>query len=152
MEKTSNNKVMGIEIGKYVNLCYITILISAGYGLLGNFAGLGGVAIPGGLIFSLLGLVGLILTLLALFVFKDKFSGLDMSHFKYIGIIFAAFLVLGIVLGGTLFKMGFVGLLLIIVISAVQFALFFAGYRTYKAGIEATKDTIIGNLKSGFKG
>jgi hypothetical protein len=152
MENSTDNKVLGIEVSKYTNICYLLMLISGGFGLLTSLGGLGNVNIPGSSIIGLLGLAGLVLALLGLFAFKDKFSSLDLSHFKYVGVLLVIFIIIFVVLGSFLFNEGFVGALLVLLLSAAHFVLLFAGFRTYKAGIEASKDAIITNIKSGLKG
>lgn len=151
MENQPDNKVLGIPVEKYANLCYMLLLVSAGIGLLSNILGLVGVYIPGSGMVGLIGLVGLVLSLLGLFVFKDQFSKLDVSHFKYIGVLFVAFFVVGLVLITALGGFGVLGLLIILLLSIAQFVLYFAGFKNYKAGIEPTKDTIQATIKSKFK-
>ena len=151
MENSSNNKVLGIETAQYAKICYILILIASGYGVLTNILGLAAIYMPGGIATGVLGLAGIVLALLGFFVFKDKFSALDVSHFKFIGIMFAAFFFIYAIVVNALAGFGFVGLLLIIAISIIQFALFFAGFKARKANVEASKSSIESNLKSLLK-
>lgn len=151
MPYTTDDKVLGIDINHYTKVCYVLILIASGFGLLANLASLVGIFIPGGILTGLFGFIGIVLVVLGLFVFKDKFSALDLSHFKYIGLLFIAFLVIYFVLVPALLGMGLIGMMVVVLLSAAQFILFFAGFRTYKTGIEATKASITANLKSGLK-
>ncbi|HPD83687.1 MAG: hypothetical protein R3D88_00675 [Alphaproteobacteria bacterium] len=151
MENSSNNKVIGIEIAKYAKICYILILIAAGYGLLTNIAGLAAVYLPGGFMTGLLGITGVVLALLGLFVFKDSFGSVDLSHFRFIGVMFVAFFLIYAVVVNALAKFGFIGLLIIILISVTQVALFYAGFKTHGAGQEASRASIEGTLRSLIK-
>lgn len=151
MSDNTGNKVLGLEANQYTNACYMLILISSGFGLLGGLAGLGGLVIPGAGLFGLVGLIGLIMVLVGFFGFKDKFSNLEAEHLKYLAILFGVFFIISIILGGVLVKAGMVGVLLMILLSAIQFALFFAGYKNYKGGVVPTKESIQNTIKSGFK-
>ena len=142
-----DNKVLGIEANKYAKIAYVLILISVVIGLLNGLAGLVGSYVPFGGVISILGLVGLVMAVLGLFVFQDNFNDLDQSHFKYIGLLFIAFFIIGIIFSNGLAGFGFVGALINLAISAAAFIFMFAGYRTHQAGTPATRASIEGDIR-----
>lgn len=146
-----NQKVLGIDASKYTNICYLMIIISSAYGVLANLLAFVKVLLPLGGLFGLLGLAGIILALIGLFAFKEKFQPLDLAHFKYMGLIFIVFFVVAIILGSIIGYAGAVAVAIVLILSVIQFALIFAGYKNYKAGIAPTQESIKTTIKSGFK-
>lgn len=143
-----NNKVLGIETNKYAKVAYILILISTGFAVFSNLAVMAGTYPAGGMLLGLLGLAGLIMAALGLFVFQENFSKLDLSHFKYIGLMFIAFFIISMIFSNAMAGFGFIGAFINFLISSAALILIFAGYRTHKAGIEATKASIESDIKS----
>lgn len=143
----NENKVLGIEAAKYVKICYIMVLIASGYGVLTNLCGLAGIYLPGGLITGIIGLAGLALTVTGWLVYKEKFGPVDISHFKYLVIVLAAFFVIYVIFVNALAGFGVVGAFLITIISLIQFACLFVGFKTWRSGQEATQ----ANLKASFR-
>ena len=143
----NENKVLGIDVTKYVKICYLMVLIASGYGVLTNLCGLAGIYLPGGFITGIIGLAGLALTVTGWLVYKEKFSAVDISHFKYLVIILGAFFVIYVVFVNALAGFGVVGAFFITIISLIQFSLLFVGFRTWKVGQEATQT----NLKASFR-
>lgn len=144
----SQPNILGLKPDKYTKICYIFILIASGFVVVSSLAALIGsyMTIVMGTMF--LGLAGLIMCVLGLFVFKEEFSELALSHFKYILLMFISFLVLQLILGPLLSSITVMGPIIMFLISAAQFILFVAGFRTYRAGISASKASITSNLKS----
>ncbi len=142
------NKVLGIETNKYAKLSYVLILVASGLGLFSNLMALASVYILGGMMFGLLGLIGIVLAITGLVAFKDKFSALDISHFIFLVILFFAFFALAGILGNMLVNMGAVGSIILFLLSAFQFALLFTGFQLWQNGELVTKDSLINGLKN----
>ena len=146
-EPVQEEKIIGIPKAKYLKITYILLLISAVFGVLTGLFGLIGVAVPLSTLASFLGLGGVVLALLGLFVFNDQFQPQEATHFKYMGFLFLGFLVLGMIVGsgsGALFA------LVSLALSLAALATMYAGYRIYERGEEATKDNVIKEIE-GFK-
>jgi hypothetical membrane protein len=146
-----NQKVLGLDASKYTNICYMLIIISSIYGVLSNLLAFVKVILPLGAVFGLMGLAGIILALIGLFAFKEKFQPLDLAHFKYMGLIFVVFFAIAVILGMVIGYAGAVAVAIVLILSVIQFALIFAGYKNYKAGIAPTQESIKTTIKSGFK-
>lgn len=148
------NKVLGIETTKYTKICYILILIASGFGVLSNLLGMFGAVMYGGLFIGLLGLIGLAMAAMGWVIFKDKFSSLDVSHFKFLIILFIAFFIFGMIFAILIMGMGSAGMFIMVLLAILQFSLLLAGFQIWRAGQEATKNNLINglkNLKSSFK-
>jgi hypothetical protein len=141
------NKVLGIPVHKYAKLCYILILVSAGFGILTSLLALIGMYVPGTGIFGLIGLIGLALVVTGWLAFTEKFSALDISHFRFLTFVFILFFVLYIIFFNALAGFGPVGAFIVFLIAAAQFAVFLAGFQAWKAGQEATVDNVKLQLK-----
>ena len=139
-----DNKVLGIPADKYLKVCYVLVLISSGVGVLTGLLGLVGAPVSGGGLIVLLGLVGIVLAVLGWLVFSEDFAAMEISHLKYLSILFAGFYVVSIVFG-SIFS-GFLGYLMMTLIVIAQFICLLSGYKTWQGAQEATKD----NLISGF--
>ena len=143
-----SDKVIGIPTDKYLKICYVLVLLASGFGILTSLVDLVGGSVPGAGIIGFLGLVGVVLTVLAWLVFNENFNALDLSHFKYVSLIFAGFFVL------IIFFSAFVGSFLTFLTVAAEFFCLFIGYRVWGEGQEATKDNLINGfntLKSSIK-
>lgn len=138
----SDAKVLGIPADKFARLCYVLVLTASGFGLFANFVGLVGVYVPGGQLFAIVGLAGLALAVVGWQAFPKDFTPIDLSHFRYITILFAAFFIIGIICGTALGWFGFLGALLLFLITIAQVGLLWAGLNLWKAGKEATQDTV----------
>lgn len=146
-EENQNTKVIGIPTDKYLKICYILVLISSVFWVLNTFLALIDAHVPGTAFIGLLGLIGIILAILGWFVFSKNFSALEISHFKYLLVLTAVVIVISVALTsfGTFFTM---------LISVINFACLFIGYKTWGSEQEATKDNLINSfntLKSSFK-
>ncbi len=142
MSDTSSNIMGFIPKSKYLQITYWLMLASSAGGLLVSLLALVGVIIPLGGLLTLCGLAALVLALLGFFVFKSEFSALDQSHLMYIAVLFAVFFVVGIVVGASFFAMPFMMYAVMIVIGAAQLLLIFTGYNSWKHGRTITKDNI----------
>jgi hypothetical protein len=106
---------------KYVRIVYILILIGAACSLL----------LPP---LAIVGVVGFVLGLLGLFVFRTRLNALDVNHLAALCVVFAAaFVVLFITLGSFLFLLA----------SLAQLALYYIGFNSYRHG----RTVGIGTLK-----
>ncbi len=143
-----DNTIIGVESTKFIKISYILILISSGFGVLANIMALIGVALFGSFITGLLGLVGLLMVVTGWVGFKDKFTEVDISHFKFLVILFLAFFALGIVFGALLVNMGPVGNIILALLSIFQFALLWTGFSLWRSAQAATKDSLINGMKN----
>lgn len=141
-DATNTEKVIGLPKDQYLKINYGLLLLSGAIGAIGVFVGVLGT------IGSLAGLAGLVLALLGLFVFKDRFNETQQSHFKYIGVLFLIFFVVGIVFGAVLGGLGIVSKLLILLLNIASLACMFAGFKLNEKNTQATKDNVINQLKS----
>lgn len=141
-ESTNDEKIIAIPKDKYLKITYICLLISSAVGMLSSFVG----ALVS--LSSLVGLAGLLLAILGLFVFKDKFNEQQQSHFKYIGVLFLAFFVIGFVVGVALGGLGIVSQIIVLVINLASLACMFAGFKLNEKNAAADKDSVIAQLKS----
>lgn len=143
-----DNKVLGIETGVYTKLSYILILVASGLGLFSNLLALVGISMFGGMFFGLLGLIGIAMVVTGLAGFKEKFPALDISHFLFLLVLFAAFFVLGAIFAGTLINMGAIGAIILFLLSALQFTLLITGFKLWQGGQLATKENLISGVKN----
>lgn len=156
MEETpQENKVLSIiPVNQYLKICYVLVLISAGYGIFSSLLGIVTVYIPGGGLFGLLGIIGLVLALLGFLLFEEKFSTLENSHFKYLAILFVAFFITAVIFANALAGSLFLSSTFVLLISLAQFGCLFVGYRVWQAGQEASKENLMNefeNLKAKIK-
>ena len=146
--ESTGGKVLGIPKAKYAKLCYVLILISAGFSVLTALLMLFGGALPFGGIFSLLGLIGVALMATGWLAFGEEFSALEISHFKFMSVLFVALIVFNIIFFNALLAFGAFGALLMFVITLIEFLIVFAAFRTYEkamvANIHNVKETLIG--------
>lgn len=97
---------------KYTRIVYILILIGAACSLL----------LPP---LAIVGVVGFVLGLLGLFVFRPRLSALDINHLAALSMVFAAaFVVLLITIGSFLFLLA----------GLAQLALYYIGFNSYRHG------------------
>lgn len=142
-ENTGNNKVLGLESAQFVKIAYILVLVSAGLGLvLGILSGIGiGIATGGGLI-SLIGLIGWIMALVGWIAFQKEFTVIELSHLRFISILYISLYLLGIVIASLIGISGMIWILLSLLLSVVQLGLLFFGFRVWQARGEVTMDTL----------
>jgi len=138
----SGQKILGIPVENITKLSYILILVSTGFALLLNFLGILGVGLPGTAFFGGIGLFAVFLSLVSLFVFEERFSELDKSHFKFIALAYVTFFVALIVVGTILSILGSFGYLITFLIAATQFLTFYTGFKLHKDGELADKDNL----------
>lgn len=155
MDQTpSEEKIIGIPKEKYLKVTYVLLLISSGFGLLSSLLGLVGMTVPLATLASLLGVAGVVLALLGLFVFSEQFKPIEQNHLKFMGFLFLAILVAGIVLGSIVASSAALVALVGLVLNVASLAAMYAGYRLYERGEEANKETVlkeIESFKSGLK-
>jgi len=140
--ENSNKSVLGIPVAKYAMICYVLILMSAGFGVVSSILALIGMTIPYGGIFVLMGFVGIALCVTGFVVFSEDFADVDMSHFKFLAAVYVAFFLLFVIFSNALAGFGAVGYILTLALVAFQFAVLFAGYRVWQSGYEATVATV----------
>ncbi len=149
-----DEKIIGISKAKYLKVTYTLLLISSAFGVLVSLLNLVGISLSLLTLASFLGLAGLILALLGLFVFNDKFPPVTRTHFKYIGFLFIASIVIGLILSLALGNTGALWDLIGIVLNAAVLVFMYTGFKLAERGVEATKDNVINevkSLKSGLK-
>lgn len=138
-----DDKIIGIPRDSYGKLCYILVLVAASFGVVSHLFGLVGIYIPGGQISALIGLSGLLLAIMGIFVFNEKLKPFDVEHLKYIGILFAAFFFFYIVFANSFGWFGFVGSLLVFLVAVAQLTAFYIGYSLWKTNREPTKEAVV---------
>ena len=143
---SDDNKVLGIPVHKYAKVCYVLILVSAGFAVLTSLLSLVGMYMGLGGVFGLLGLIGLALAITGWLAFSEDFGDLDLSHFKAIGILFVAFFIFNMIIFNAVAGFGVVGAILGFIITVGEFAVLFAAYKTWEAGQTATVDNVKKNL------
>lgn len=144
---SEGNKVLGLEPQNYVKITYILLLISAGLGLIVNLANaFSPMMVQGMSMLGLIGFAGLIMALLGLFAFPNDFSKQQSSHFKYIGVLFIGFFVVGIILASIFASAVVLWALIALLLGLANLALLYAGFKVWQAGGEATQETIKAEL------
>ena len=152
MSDTSNDSIMGfIPKNKYVEYTYYLLLVGAAGGLLLSLLGIMGILIPLGGLFQLAGLIGLILALLGFFVFKKDFSSLDQSHLLYLAVVFGVFFVISIVIGVSLFMSLILLYAVTFLIGAIYLLILWTGFNSWKHGRTVTKDNIKSEIQLALK-
>lgn len=153
MSETSEDKLLGfIPKARYTYLMYVLVLCGAGIGVLASLIMLVGIY-PGplGNIGALMGLGGLILALLGVFLYKEDFSELDRSHFIYVAIVYAAMWVAAVFFGSALAFVYILGQIAVVAISIVGAVLIFTGYNSWRGGRMITKDNLQSEVKIALK-
>ena len=145
---TSNNKVLGIPTNQYAKICYMLILVSVAIGLVGSLLGLVGIYIGLGGLTSLMGLIGLALAVTAWVAFTNDFGDIDISHFRFLAVLFIVFFVFNIIVFNAIAGMGIIAPIVAFLIQAVQAAVIFAAFDTWRSAQKATVD----NVKASFFG
>ena len=143
-----NEKIIMIPKEKYVKITYLLLLLSSIVGILDVFLS---ILVPVSILTdlsSLSGLAGLVLVLLGLFLFKNKFNEQQLSHFKYLGAVFVIFLLIGIVMGVVLGEAIALLIVISIPVTVISMACVYVGYRLNERGEIASKDAAIAELKA----
>ncbi len=148
----TNNGIMGfIPKDQYLKITYMLLLVASGGGLLIAVLAMLGVIVPLGGLFGLAGIAGLVLALLGYFVYKDEFSSLVQSHLLYLSVLIGIFIVVGLVIGASLFNVNMMYHIISVLISIVQFLLVFTGFNSHNHGREVNKNNIKGEVQSALK-
>lgn len=145
---SGDDKILGIPTASYVKFCYILVMIASGYGVFSHLVGLVGVYVPGGQLFGLVGLSGIVLALLGWLAFGEKLKAVDHEHVKYLALLFGVFFVFYVVLAGSMGWFGFLGQIVLLIVAAIQLSCFYVGLKMWQAGQEPTKDSVIAELNS----
>lgn len=137
-----NNKVLGLESAVYVKLCYILILVSGALGLLLSLLGTIGVIVASSGLVGLVGLAGLIMALVGWLAFAKEFTVIELSHLKFLSIVFVVFYVASLVIGSVMFASGLLWQLFSFVIGAALLLVVYLGFRLWQARMEPTQATL----------
>lgn len=152
MSDASNDKIMGfIPKDQYVKITYYLLLASCAGGLVLSLLAIIGLVIPLGNLFGLAGLIGLVLALLGYFVFQSDFSALDQAHLLYISVIAGIFIVIGLILGASLAIVPAAAFMISFLIACAQLILIYTGFNSWKHGRTVTKDNVQGEVKLALK-
>lgn len=152
MSELSDNKIMGfIPKSKYVMITYYLLLASCVGSLILSLLAIVGLIVPLGPLFSLAGLIGLVLALVGYFIFKADFSSLDQSHLLYICIIAGIFILAGAILGASLVLVPTALFLITFLIAGAQAILIFTGYNSWKHSRTITKENIESEVRLALK-
>jgi hypothetical protein len=142
-ENTGNNKVLGLPSIKYVKICYVLVLVSAGLGLLISILAGIGLGTPAGTpLVNLVGLAGWIMALVGWLAFQKDFTVIELSHLRFISILFIALFLVGIVIGSLIGVNGLIWMALSLILSVIQLGLLFLGFRAWDAREEITQDSL----------
>ena len=135
-------KLLWIPKKDYIKFTYIALMAASVLGLLAAFVG----AVSG--LASLTGLTCILLAILGFTIYKREFTDAQLSHFKFVGVIFIISFVLGILLS-VVFG-GNATLLLVVtpLVNLAALALMFTGYRLNESRTPASKESVINELKS----
>ncbi|NCT40603.1 MAG: hypothetical protein GW778_02955 [Alphaproteobacteria bacterium] len=134
--------VLGIPKKNYIKLTYILLMTASALGIPAMFiGGLSGIV-------GLIGLVGVVLALLGFFMFAIEFTDAQLSHFKYVGVVFIASFFLGVILSIILGSNGVLALVISPLINLFALAAMFAGYRLNEKRTPASKESVLNELKS----
>jgi hypothetical protein len=152
MSDPSDNKIMGfIPKSRYVQITYYLLLAAVVGGLVLSLLAMIGVIIPLGGLFNLAGLIGLVMALLGFFVFKAEFSALDQSHLLYISVVIGAFIIIGIVIGASLFAAPMLAYMVTFLLACAQVLMVYTGYNSWKRGRSITKENIKDEVQLAMK-
>lgn len=149
-----NNKVLGLESAVYVKLCYILILVSGALGLLLSLLGTIGLVIASTSLISLVGLAGLIMALVGWLAFAKDFTVIELSHLKFLSVVFVAFYIASLILGSILYGASLLWSLLSLILGATLLLVVYLGFRLWQARQEPTQVTLkmeFDNLKASLK-
>jgi len=97
---------------------------------------------------GLLGFGGLILAALGYFAFKGEFNAIQVSHFRYVGVVFLAFLVIAMVVSMVFASLTSIVSIFGIILNLASLACMFAGYKMNDKNVAATKENAIQQIKS----
>jgi len=147
----TGQKILGIPVENIAKLSYLLVLASTGFTLLLTFFGILGAGLPGSGFFGAIGLFSVFLSLVGLFVFEERFTDLDKSHFKFIALAYVAFFAAMMIVGSILKLLGSFGYLVVFLVAVVQFMTFFTGYRLHKNG-ELADNANLSAAYEGYKG
>jgi len=146
------DKLMGfMPKDKYVKISYALILGGCALGALIAVLALVGVVLPFGGIAMLLGVAGLVLALLGVFMFKAEFSALDQNHLIYIAVAYAVFFITAQILLSALAVNFTLVFLVAILLNAFGLLLFFTGFNSWSHGRTITKDNIKSEIQLATK-
>lgn len=152
MSDSADNKILGIvPKDQYVKYTYFLLLAAGAGGLLLSVLALIGVIIPIGGLFQLAGIVGLIMALLGVAVYPNEFSTHDKSHLIYIAIVVGAFIVVSIVIGASFFQVAALATTIVVLVSAFELLLLFTGYNSWAHARTVTKENIKGEVQLALK-
>ncbi len=149
-----NNKVLGLESAVYVKLCYILILISGALGLLLSLLGTLGLIVASSGLVGLVGLAGLIMALVGWLAFAKDFTVIELSHLKFLSVVFVAFYVASLIIGSVMFGAGLLWSLMSFLLGAALLLVVYLGFRLWQARQEPTQVTLkmeFDNLKASLK-
>ena len=147
-DNTANKKVLGLESALYVKICYGLILVSGVLGLVLALLGMLGLGAGGSGLLGLLGLAGLIMALVGAIAFARDFTVIELSHLKFLSIVFVVFYVTSIALGYVLGGLGILWSLISLLIGAAMLLAVYLGFRLWIARQEPTQATLAAEFHS----
>jgi hypothetical protein len=150
----SDDKIAGfIPKSKYVQITYTLLMVAAAGSLVMSLLGFAGITLvlTLGKLFSLAGLIGLIMAICGAFVFKGDLSELDGSHMFYVTVMFAVLFILGMVLGTVLGGSFMLAMLIGLVLAGLELVLLFTGFNSWKHGRAVTKENLKGEVQLALK-
>jgi hypothetical protein len=153
-ENSYNNKVLGLQSSTFVKTAYVLVLISAGLGLLfAIISGIGLGAPTGGGVVTLVGLAGWIMALVGWLAFQKDFTVIELSHLRFISVLFVALYVLGIIVALLLGVGGLIWGVCSLALSVLCFGMLYLGFSLWRSREEVTQEALKGEfqlLKSRF--
>ncbi len=152
MSELSDDKIMGfIPKNKYVMITYYLLLASCVGSLVLSLLAIIGLVIPLGNLFSLAGLIGLVLAILGFFIFKNDFSSHDQSHLLYICVIAGICILVSLILGASLVIIPTAAFMITFLIAVAQTVLIYTGYNSWKNNRTITKENIESEIRLALK-
>lgn len=151
MSDTANNIMGFIPKNKYVQITYWLLLAASAGGVVLSLLSLVGIIIPLGGLFTLCGLAALVLALLGYFAFKSEFSAHDQSHLMYLAILFGVFFLVGMIVASSFFAAPMMFYAVSTLIGMVQLLLVFTGFNSWKHSRTITKDNIKSEVQLALK-
>lgn len=147
-ENPGNNKILGLESGAYLKLCYVLILVAGGLGLLLSVLGAIGLGGGGSGLLGLLGLAGLVMALIGWIAFPKEFTVIELSHLRYLSILFIVFYVAILVIASVLGTAGLIWTIISFLAGAAQVLLSYLGFRLWQKRQEPTQDSLKAEFES----
>ncbi|MFK7839208.1 MAG: hypothetical protein AB8B83_02665 [Bdellovibrionales bacterium] len=141
LSKTTKS-ILGIPKENYIKIAYLTLIAACILGFIAVFVS----AISG--LSTLVSLAGIVLVLAGFFMYGPEFSDAQLSHFKFVGVIFVATFILGVILSAVLGGVAIANYIVSSSLSIAVLTVLYCGFKLNEDRKEVTKDNFVNQLKS----